>query len=86
MAKYRKKPALVEAMQFTDSDKDRVLIWMTGQVAPDFEDGRPVVKFRTVHGEVAVARLGDWIVQDGDLGTYYPVRPDIFAATYEPAD
>ena len=38
----------------------------------------------TVHGEKATVRHGDWIIPDGKPGTFYPCKPDIFAATYEP--
>jgi hypothetical protein len=31
------------------------------------------------------ARPGDWIIR-GIKGEFYPCKPDIFAATYEPAD
>jgi len=83
--KYRKKPLIVDAMQFTERDKDRVFNWMSGNRAPDFEGGKPIVRFRTVHGETAIARLGDWVVEDSEPGTYYPVKPGVFEATYEPA-
>jgi hypothetical protein len=39
---------------------------------------------RTVHGELAVVRHGDWIVPEKTPGRFYPVKPDVFAATYEP--
>ncbi|MFD7999952.1 hypothetical protein [Streptomyces mirabilis] len=38
---------------------------------------------RTVHGEIATVRHGDWIVPEGLPGRFYPVKADIFAATYE---
>lgn len=41
---------------------------------------------RTVHGEIATVRHGDWIIPDGKPGTFYPCKPDIFEATYEPVD
>jgi hypothetical protein len=40
---------------------------------------------RTVHGEIAIVRHGDWIVPEAEPGRFYPVKPDVFAATYEPA-
>ena len=83
MPKFRKKPVEVEAEQFTDETKDQVYNWMTGQVAASYEDGKPIIKFKTVHGETAVARFGDWVVKDKKIGTYYPVKDDIFRETYE---
>lgn len=38
---------------------------------------------RTVHGEIATARHGDWIIPDAKPGTFYPCKPDVFAKTYE---
>jgi len=40
----------------------------------------------TTHGERAVVRHGDWIIPDSKPGTFYPCKPDIFAATYEPVE
>ena len=34
---------------------------------------------------VMQAKPGDWIIR-GVQGEFYPCKPDIFAATYEPAD
>lgn len=44
------------------------------------------LKVRTMHGDVAPVRHGDWIIPDGLPGTFYPVKPDVFAATYEPVE
>lgn len=37
---------------------------------------------RTLEGEMHVS-AGDWIIR-GIQGEFYPCKPDIFAATYEP--
>jgi hypothetical protein len=29
---------------------------------------------------------GDWIVPEPDGEHFYPIKPDVFAATYEPAE
>jgi len=84
MAKYRKKPVVVEAVQFTENTKDQVLNWIEGNKAADFDDnGNPILKIQTIHGETAVARLEDWIVKGEQPGDYWPVKPDIFEQTYE---
>lgn len=80
--KYRKKPVEVDAVQFTDETKDRVRNSLEC-VEPDFEEGNPVLKVRTIHGDVAVVRLGDWIISEEKLGRYYPCKPDVFEVTYE---
>jgi hypothetical protein len=38
---------------------------------------------RTVHGELAVVRHGDWILPEAASGRFYPVKPDVFDRTYE---
>jgi len=86
MPTFRKKPAVVEAVQFTRDNMNRVFNQLTGAFAADVEDGRPILKVQTIHGETAVVRLGDWIVSEPELGKYYPVKPDIFEQTYEPAE
>ena len=72
----------VEAVQFTDKNKDMVLNSLTGQHAADFEDGKPIIAVTTVHGEIAIVRIGDWIVKDKKIGTYYPVKDEIFRTGY----
>lgn len=79
---YRNLPRHVEAAQFTDENKDRVFNSLTGQYAAGFESHSPILKVTTALGEVATVRLGDWIVKDTKLGTYYPVKDDIFRAGY----
>ena len=80
--RYRNLPRHVEAVQFTDENKDQVFNSLTGQYAAGFESHSPILKVTTAHGEVATVRLGDWIVKDTKLGTYYPAKDDIFRARY----
>jgi hypothetical protein len=80
--RYQSLPKQVEAVQFTESNKDRVFNSLTGQYAADFEDGKPILKITTIHGEIAIVRLGDWIVKDAKLGAYYSVKDKIFRAGY----
>ncbi|MFJ4902814.1 hypothetical protein [Streptomyces sp. NPDC088727] len=39
---------------------------------------------RTAHGDLAPVRHGDWIIPEAEPGLFYPCKPDVFAATYEP--
>ena len=80
--KYQSLPKTVEAVQFTEENKDRVFNSLTGQCAADFEDGKPIIKVTTIHGEIAIVRLGDWIIKEKKLGYYYPVKDDVFRAGY----
>jgi hypothetical protein len=80
--KYERLPKTVEAVQFTEQNKDRVFHSLTGQYAADFEDDKPILKVTTIHGDVAIVRPGDWIVKEEKLGYYYPIKDDIFRAGY----
>ncbi len=51
-------------------------------VSIDPRDGRLIIS--TLEG-LHWADTGDWIIR-GVQGEFYPCKPDIFAATYEPAD
>ncbi len=90
MAKYRKKPVVIEAMQFHGPDVTRV------DVMVDFDDwmvanqgdrkcryvGDTLV-IPTLEGDM-IATRGDWIIR-GVKGELYPCKPDIFTVLYEPA-
>ena len=81
MAKYRKKPVVVDVMEFTDRNKDQVFNWITCNKYADFDNGKPVLKIQTLEG-VMTAQLGDYIIK-GVAGEFYPCKPNIFEATYE---
>ncbi len=89
MAKFRKKPIVIEAMQFTEEAKERVLRWVTDNsdrscwAAHDIDDA-PIIKIETLEGVMA-ANIDDWIIK-GVQGEFYPCKPDIFDATYDPAE
>lgn len=81
MTKYRKKPVVIDAMQFTDENKNQVFNWVRCSTSADFADGKPILKIQTLEG-VMTASLGDYIIK-GVAGEFYPCRADIFEATYE---
>ena len=82
--KYRKKPIVIEAMQFTEDSKDRVFNFVMCNASADFQDEKPVLRIQTLEG-VMTANLGDWVIK-GIGGEFYPCKPDIFAATYDEVD
>jgi hypothetical protein len=89
MAKYRKKPEVIEAEQYS-----RVRHVRTGYVPAGVvkrygvnEEGaeyerEPVCK--TLEGDLTVSD-GDWIIT-GVKGEHYPCKEDVFRMTYEPVD
>lgn len=80
--KFRKRPVVVEALQWTGQNVDLMLVFM------------PAAKFRAMPGKlnsqlyvetlegVMTAQPGDWIIR-GVAGEFYPCKTDIFDATYE---
>lgn len=83
--KFRKKPVIIEAVQFQQptgvADSPEWLIEAIRQDRFLVVDG--VAHITTLEG-VMTAQPGDWIIR-GVKGELYPCKPDIFAATYEPA-
>jgi hypothetical protein len=82
MARYRKKPVVIEAMQFRESfDGSLPIRDFCGRALGRIgEDGD--LALRTVDG-VALVRDGDWIVKDA-RGRFRTYRPRDFMAAYEP--
>jgi len=85
--KYRKKPVIIEAIQLINGNFSELLDawpeatkwkgWMT-------EDKKWNCDIPTLEGTMT-ASDGDWIIK-GVKGEFYPCKPDIFEATYEPAE
>ena len=50
----------------------------------DHTDVRYTISIPTLEG-VMTADEGDWIIR-GVAGEFYPIKPDIFEATYAPAE
>jgi hypothetical protein len=87
--KYRKKPVVIEAVQFTYNDKDKVYHWVSAiqqNVQPSFDkDGKPILLIPTLEGEM-ICSIGDYLIIEPfptDWRRVYPCKPDIFEKTYE---
>lgn len=96
MKKYKKKPVVIEAVQLTANNFDKVC---------DFMGYTPVMKHNPKYGVDAhgntnehylgvyietlegkmLANLGDYILK-GVNGEFYPCKPDIFEKTYDEFD
>ena len=87
IAKYRKKPVVVEAVQYDGTNFNE--LWdFTGRTACIREISElhaPLVLAVYTPEGVMRADVGDWIIK-GVKGEYYPCKPDIFAHTYEPVN
>lgn len=84
MARFRKRPVEVDAVQFTGTEPhpDGVCLGIDAQCvwADTAFRGRPHV--HTLEGILLVSP-GDWVIR-GIRGEYHPCRADIFEETYEP--
>jgi hypothetical protein len=81
MAKFRKKPVVIEAMQWNGMNQRGIEEWAGIIFAPDLSDRLAIF---TLEGKI-YASVGDWIIK-GVKGEFYPCKPDIFEATYEPIE
>lgn len=82
--KFRKKPVVIEAYchdlqheipdWLLDANKANAVVFQSDNT----------IAIPTLEG-VMRGDVGDWIIK-GVKGELYPCKPDIFAATYEPAE
>ena len=85
MSKYRKKPVVIEAIQWNGINLEELKWFMkekfkgTSVSEITFE-----LQIPTLEGTMS-ASLGDYIIR-GVKGEFYPCKPDIFEATYEPVE
>lgn len=92
MAKFRKKPVVIEAFQLTYNvakGKESIPTWAKEQsengtlkvTVIDKIENSQFASIKTLEGEMR-ADANDWIIQ-GVNGEIYPCKPDIFTKTYE---
>ncbi|WPZ36720.1 hypothetical protein T8K17_11295 [Thalassobaculum sp. OXR-137] len=91
MPKFRKKPVVIEAVRMPTEAFDFAPI-ARAEVMEQIEQFMVGAKARWRGGSIDITTLegvmtaspGDWIIK-GVKGEFYPCKPDIFEATYEPA-
>jgi len=76
--KFRKKPVIIDAMQY-DGEVNPEIIKFCPTITIDLE--KIEIFIPTLEGNMRVSK-GDWIIK-GVKGEFYPVKPDVFAETYE---
>ena len=97
MAKYRKKPVVIEAFQMTRNRRETNIewpTWLNRAWSKDFSeegaiscenfpnsDGKDRLVIRTLEG-IYTVNWDDYIIQ-GIKGEIYACKPDIFEATYD---
>lgn len=86
--KFRKKPVVVEAVQYRPHENCAEIAAFLGQehdsIGCRIANGSNSWVIQTLEGEMECLPL-DWIIK-GVSGEFYPCKPDIFAATYEPVE
>lgn len=82
--KFRKKPVIIEAMQWDGTNGDSIMKWGGGFRKIEYDLKPKILRIITLEGTME-ANLGDWIIK-GIKGELYPCKPDIFEATYEPVE
>lgn len=85
--KFRKKPVVIEAIQFTGLTSINRMCnkWQKPFMdVADFDPNEDLDNFwiETLEGQHTAVR-GDWIIK-GIAGEFYPCKNEIFQKTYEP--
>ena len=89
MAKYRKKPVVIDAILWTGGDYECLnnfcgMEWARAdavdEIGPD--DKENVVVYNKEEKQWLNAPVGHWIIR-GLKGEYYPCSPDVFEQSYE---
>ncbi len=89
MPKFRKKPVVIEAVQWNGKNFDEAMNFMQEFHGSKFnyENAEEAaykcgkISIRTLEGIMTCNKM-DWIIK-GVNGEFYPCKPDIFEKTYE---
>lgn len=83
MAKYRKKPIVIDAVQYTGGNWQEVFEFCKCSLGGfvGLNGGEFIIN--TLEGQ-HIASVGDYIIK-GVAGEFYPCKPSIFADIYEDA-
>ena len=77
--KYRKKPVVIDAVQFLDTDYGNLVA--IGSLGLELVIENDKIKIETLEGTM-YADKGDYIIK-GVNGEFYPCKENIFIKTYE---
>ena len=85
--KYRKKPVVIEALQWTKENEKELIKWLSKNSSYDIRIDKKndknitSIEIKTLEGTMK-ATYGDYIIK-GVNGELYPCKLDIFEKTYE---
>lgn len=77
--KYRKKPIIVEAVQWTGDNYEEIYEFTRGNCCLTVDDNELII--RTLEGDMQTKK-GSYIIK-GKAGEFYPCKKEIFEQTYE---
>ena len=81
MSCYRKRPVIVEAVQYV---RYGGLVRGMCNSQTCYSAGNTEPHVHTMHdGQMILLAVGDWIIPEPDGVHFYPCKPDVFAATYD---
>lgn len=90
MAKYRKKPVVIEAIQYTKNNIHEVMDFIEKHSK---KDNSRYLAYDVNHNKYFINTLeGKYLLTEGDYvicgvkGEFYPCKSDIFEMTYELVD
>ena len=81
MPQFRKRPVVIEAVQWTGGNGLTIAAFM-GEPFPDDAHTTDTPIIHTLEGDVLNASIGDWIIK-GVKGEFYPIKNNIFMETYD---
>jgi hypothetical protein len=82
--KYRKKPVVIEAVQWTGENTADIDTFTESNFVEVTRGGIKMLEIYTLEG-VMKAHINDYIIK-GIQGEFYPCKPKIFEETYEVAE
>jgi len=85
MLKFKKKPSVIEAIQFIDSPERLIdiQVFMDTSLFLNYKDkASPKLIITCDEGDREVS-VGDWIIKTND-GNFFPLDRDVFEKNYEP--
>jgi hypothetical protein len=82
MTKFRKKPVVIDAVQWLGGNFIAIDEFITVPHSTFPAEGKIIIP--TLEGDM-LASIDDWIIR-GVNGEFYPCKPDIFEKTYDLAE
>lgn len=96
MAKFKKNPVIIEAVQFNNVNKDEIESFVGRKLIQEIESKTayiagiaPPISSLSIETKEGIMKAfpGDWIIKEpfptGDRD-FYPCKPEIFERTYSP--